>query len=259
MWSVVKAKLALLLQTKVGATVLATVLVAGGGSAAAMAATHGNLGQIGSGIVSAVSGHGSSNDNNADHMSLEGTVTNFAAPTTSGNGSLTVKPDKGDAVDFVVTSDTRVNGYHGGQPSGAQQSGAQHSEGTPGANAHTEGTPDASHPSSDSHPSGDSQAASFSDLASAQTNGYRVQVQANKDSKGNWVAWKVTIEGPGSDQAGQSGDNQSTDQNEQETPGTSGDSSHSGDSGGSHSGDSGGSHEPTPSASPEATSTGHGG
>jgi Domain of unknown function (DUF5666) len=214
MMSVLKSKLALLIHTKVGATILAATLVAGGGSAVAAVATHGGMSNISSTIASVTGGShdttsGTHTDNPADHESMEGALTAYTAPSGSTAGSITVQPDTGSAATFVVNASTRVNGYHaesqngGGQNSAAQQSagsqnGYEPSEGTPGTGYHSEGTPSAGHQSDDGA------VGSLSDLQTAVTLKYRVQVQANK-SGDTWVASKVTVEGPGTDKSGQSG------------------------------------------------------
>jgi hypothetical protein len=209
MLSIVKAKLALLVHTKVAAAVVGAVLVAGGGTAVAAVATHGHLDQVGSGLAAQVTGkHGtpSAGDNgkSGDHQSAEGTLTAYTAPSGATPGSITVQPSQGSAVSFQVTSDTKVNGEH----TGGQQSGGQHTASTPGSGQHSEGTPSTSKQSSDE------QAGSLSDLAAAI--GHKVQVQANK-SGSNWVAWKVTIQGAQGDQTdGQDGNNQG----EQDVSGT---------------------------------------
>lgn len=190
MLSVVKAKLALLIQTKVAAAVVGAVLVAGGGTAVAAVATHGHLNQIGSGIASVVSGnHGKSSTtdhgNAGDHQSAEGTLTAYTAPSGSTAGSITVQPGQGSALTFAVNSDTKVNGYRGGAQSAGQQSGGQRPTGTPGAGQKGDG--------------GQAGALTLDDLTAAI--GHKVQVQATK-SGDTWVAWKVTIEGAMGSQTG---------------------------------------------------------
>jgi hypothetical protein len=196
MLSALRAKVALLIHTKVGASIVAAVLVAGGGSAVALAATHGNLGQIGS-ALSSVTGHTDNDkrgDQDATHASAEGMLTAYTAPAGAAVGSITVKPEKGGALTFVITSTTKVNGYH---TSGT--SDGEHGVATPSNGQHNNGTPT-------TRTGVDSQTLSLSELAAA-VNKDRVQVQANK-SGSSWVAWKVTIEGLGNDQDGQTGDSQ---------------------------------------------------
>jgi hypothetical protein len=209
MLSPLKAKLALLIHTKVGAAVVAAVLVAGGGSAAALAATHGNLDNIGSALSAATGGDhdtaGAKHDDSADHSSVEGMLTAYSAPHGTANGSISVKPDKGNALTFVVMGTTKVNGYHGGSDGGEHSTptpgSGQHDSDTSGtsqdvATFHAEGTPGTA-------PDADAPSGSLGDLVAA-VNHDRVQVQASKNGD-SWVAAKVTIEGPGGDQDGQTG------------------------------------------------------
>jgi hypothetical protein len=253
MLNAVKAKLAFLIHTKVGATVVAAVLVAGGGSTVAMAATHGNLNPIGAALVSATGGNhestsGHESDSSTTHESTEGTLTAYTAPNGSTPGSITVQPDKGSAVSFVVTSNTKVNGYHTEGPENEATEGPEN-EGTPSASQHSESTPSASHESegtpstsqhsestpSTSHESSSDSTGTLSDLAAAK--GHKVQVQADK-SGSSWVASKVTIEAAQGGADNESGDGSGTGGHES-TP-----TARPTESGG---------HESTPTAKPTAT------
>jgi hypothetical protein len=233
MLNAVKAKLAFLIHTKVGATVVAAVLVAGGGSTVAMAATHGNLNPIGAALVSATGGNhestsGHESDSSTTHESTEGTLTAYTAPNGSTPGSITVQPDKGSAVSFVVTSNTKVNGYHTEGPENEATEGPEN-EGTPSASQHSESTPSTSHESSSDS------TGTLSDLAAAK--GHKVQVQADK-SGSSWVASKVTIEAAQGGADNESGDGSGTGGHES-TP-----TARPTESGG---------HESTPTAKPTAT------
>lgn len=199
MLTAMKAKLALLVHTKVGATVLAAVLVAGGGSAVALAATHGNLGSMFSSSPSAThtTTTGKDNDSATNHESMEGTLKSYTAPSGTTAGSITVQPSTGSAVNFQVTKDTAVNGTVNGYH---EQNTETETGGGRTIGQHTEGTPSAR---SDN---GEDQPGSLSNLAAAI--GHKVQVQANK-SGSNWVAGKVTIESAPGDQGDGQGDNQS--------------------------------------------------
>jgi hypothetical protein len=156
-----RAKLAAVIQTKVAVALVGAAVVATGGTAAAMVATHGDLSQIGS-AASQTAG----NDHGAAHqaspaaghsgqcaVSAEGTLVTVSL--SGGSGSITVKEADGTSTTFHVDKNTRVNGAH---------------------------------------------ATTLADLARAQGAGDKVQVQANKPSgcSGTALAWKVTVEGAGS-------------------------------------------------------------
>ena len=168
MLNLLKAKLAAVIQTKVGVAVLAAVLVAGGGGAVAMAATHGNLGGVGSSLAgaSATPGHGESRESNegdtgnANRLSVEGALKAYAAAAGSAPASISVTDQHATAYSIVVNANTKVNGTH---------------------------------------------ASSLNDLKNAV--GHKVQVQATKQS-GKWVASKVTVEEASDGQGDGQGDGQ---------------------------------------------------
>ena len=100
------AKAAAFVHTKAALALLGATLVAGGGTAVAVAATHGNLGAG----LAPTGQHGSATK--TDHASAEGTLTAYTAPSGATPGSITVKLAGGTTVTFAVNSDTRVNGGH---------------------------------------------------------------------------------------------------------------------------------------------------
>lgn len=111
------AKLAALAQTKVAVAVLGAVVVAGGGSAVAMAATHGQLTQLGgalAGATHATGTHGTGQEagqGDQTHVSAEGVLKSCTPATTCGTSIVVLKAD-GTTVAFSVNSSTRVNGAH---------------------------------------------------------------------------------------------------------------------------------------------------
>ena len=106
-------KLTAFVHTKAALALLGAALLAGGGAAVAMAATHGNPGQLLSSFAPAThTPHGTPQDDQGDHASAEGTLTNYTAPSGSTPGTIIVKQADGTSVTFAVTSDTRVNGTH---------------------------------------------------------------------------------------------------------------------------------------------------
>jgi hypothetical protein len=168
MLTLLKAKLATLIQTKVGVAVLAAVLVAGGGGAVAMASTHGNLGAVGSSLAhtTATPGHGDSTETsdgdtgNANRLSVEGTLKAYTAAAGSTPASISVTDQHATSYSIVVNANTKVNGVH---------------------------------------------ASSLNDLKNAV--GHKVQVQATKQS-GKWVASKVTVEEASDSQGDDQGEGQ---------------------------------------------------
>lgn len=110
---VMLAKAAVFIRTKSVLAVLGAVLVAGGGSAVALAATHGNPGQLLSGFAAPThTAHDTPQDDQGDHASAEGTLTTYVAPSGGSLGSVTIKQADGTSVTFTVNDDTRVNGTH---------------------------------------------------------------------------------------------------------------------------------------------------
>lgn len=110
------AKMAAIIRTKAAVALVAAVLVVGGGSAVALAATHGNPGQLLSGFAAPThDAHGTpqgDQGDQGDHASAEGTLTKYVAPSGGALGSVTVKKADGTSATFAVNSDTRVNGTH---------------------------------------------------------------------------------------------------------------------------------------------------
>jgi Domain of unknown function (DUF5666) len=173
MRSALVAKLATLVQTKIGVAVLGTLLIGGGaaatvaanptlpsrltssleGSAATAAATHTEHDQNASGEQKDAKGQ------DQNHVAVEGTLVSYAA----GAGTIKVLAEN-KTWTFTVNTDTRVNGTHSDK---------------------------------------------LADLATAA--GHGVQVQATKQTNGTYLASKVTVQAAddssqsGSDDHGQSG------------------------------------------------------
>ena len=190
------SKVLALVQTKVGAAALGAVLVAGGGTAVALTVTHGNISGLGANTASTETNQNEGNDGSKLH--LEGVLLSY----TAGNpGSISVQKEDKSSVDIIVNSDTRINGEDNSQHASGtpEANGDQHSSGTPEANGdqHSSGTPEASSDRAQSTKT----PFSLSDLSKYV--GHKVQVQADKDKDGKWVASKVTIEGSESDSGDQ--------------------------------------------------------
>lgn len=98
------------IHTKTALAVLGAMLVAGGGSAVALAATHGNPGQLLSSLGAPT--HTANGTPQGDETHAEGTLTNYAAPSGTTLGTVTVQQTGGTSVSFAVNSETRVNGTH---------------------------------------------------------------------------------------------------------------------------------------------------
>lgn len=137
------AKAAAFIHTKTALALVGAVLLAGGGTTVALAATHGNPGQLLSGFAAPThSTHGNSQDGQGSqgtHVSAEGTLTTYDAPSSGTAGLVTVQQNDGTSVAFAVNSDTRVNGAHantladlpGVVGSQVQVQGEQQSSGNP--------------------------------------------------------------------------------------------------------------------------------
>lgn len=112
---VLLAKVAALVHTKVALVVLGAMVVAGGGTAAAVAATHGQLPRLWVGAASATQGtQGTEGADGADpsqsnltHTSAEGILKSYIAGL-----SITVQLHDGTLVTFAVNASTEVNGAH---------------------------------------------------------------------------------------------------------------------------------------------------
>lgn len=208
------SKLLAVAQTKVGAALVAAALVAGGGTAVAVTATHGNLPLLGSHI----SGNGSSSDHSgtpegesgdkSHHLSVEGILKSYTAPS-------------GDCSSASASASSVTPGSASVLPEDASSSSEDQSHSsTPEAEGtHTSSQPAASQSpvsieiTCDTKVNGD-HASSLADLAGAV--GHKVQVQASQQN-GAWVASKVTVESASSDSSGDSHEGQEP----TETPGSS--------------------------------------
>jgi hypothetical protein len=170
------SKLLTLVKSKVAAAALGVLLVGGSGGAVAMAATQGNLNglqlQMGASSSKSQAGHHSGDHSGAKNRGhAEGMLT---ACDASAN-TITVTDAQGAATTFTVNSGTTFNGYIHGNDRGDSTS--------------------ASNPTF-----------TLTDLCKL-VNKVRVQVQATASTSGGkttYTATKVTVQGPGTENAGDS-------------------------------------------------------
>lgn len=215
--------------SKVALAVLGAVLVGGGGSAVAVAATTGHLSTLGVNVASEHSNSPSS-DSHAHTIGVEGLLTACSALTPPA--TITVN-DGHKSWTFVVSATTKINGdtnadtsHNGGNSTGAGASsakgdnsthaggastgsastgaGASSAKGDNSAHAgdnsaHTGGA--SSNAGDNSANAGDNSAhaaPTLADVCASANIGVRdVQVQATKNGS-TYDAWKVTLQGPGS-------------------------------------------------------------
>lgn len=208
------AKIATLAKSKAAIAVLGVVLVGGGSSAVAVAATTGHLSTLGVDLNSA--GKSSSADSHAHTVGVEGLL--VACNTTTTPNTISVKDKDGKSWTFVVSSTTKFNGAvhtEGSGSTGANAGGASTAKGDNSANA---GGASTNHT-----------AATLADIcATANLNTRDVQVQATPNGSA-YDAWKVTLQGQGSANGGSSTDSnggdssvQGTDTKDSTTPTTTG-------------------------------------
>jgi hypothetical protein len=190
------SKLLAVAQTKVGAALVAAVLVAGGGTAVAVTATNGALPNLGahlSGDATHAGDNGTPDGKSKDgnHLSIEGTLQSYTAPsaacgTSSASsatpGSISVMP-QGDSSDSQ----------------GDSKDSTPEAEGTHTSSHTTSASAVSVSVTCDTRVNGE-HASSLADLANAV--GHKVQVQATKQGDA-WVATKVTVEGNGDSHEGQ--------------------------------------------------------
>lgn len=208
------SKVLAVVQSKAALAVLGVVLVGGGSTAAAYAATGHQLPLIGNQAAATEKPEAThdASGNHAHTVSIEGVLKGY----DSGAGTITV------SANAMHSDDSK--------PEATEHPDATaHPDATekPEATAHPEATekPDASKTTTATTVTVTVNAKTtingenVSALADLGKNiGHRVQVQADKQSDGSLVAWKVTVQGAdGQDGSGQSGSGQS------------GDDSHSGD------------------------------
>ncbi len=131
MFSLLKNRLVTGLQTKVGIAIIGALVVGGGGTALAMTATHGNLGQLGAALTAPGSSHdassntpcgaatepsGQSGDQDSDHdqcgqgeqheTELEGMV----GSVDTGSSSFTVNVAEHGSITVTVDGNTKYGG-----------------------------------------------------------------------------------------------------------------------------------------------------
>ncbi len=204
-------KLALLIQSKTALAVLGVVLVGGSGGAVAAAAATGHLTAHGVNL-NTESASTKTPDSHAHTVGVEGLLT--ACSTTAK--TLTVKDSAGKSWTFVVSATTKITGdTHVASTGASGTPGAGNSQagGNSGGNSSAKGDNSAHAGDNSSHAGGNSaggdnsahSAPTLADVCTATNIGSRhVQVQATPDGA-TYDAWKVTLQGPGSANAGAAG------------------------------------------------------
>lgn len=222
------AKIATLAKSKAAIAVLGVVLVGGGSSAVAVAATTGHLSTLGVDLNSA--GKSSSADSHAHTVGVEGLL--VACNTTTTPNTISVKDKDGKSWTFVVSSTTKFNGAvhtEGSGSTGANAGGASTAKGDNSAKAGGASTAKGSNSANAGGASTNHTAATLADIcATANLNTRDVQVQATPNGSA-YDAWKVTLQGQGSANGGSSTDSnggdssvQGTDTKDSTTPTTTG-------------------------------------
>lgn len=216
-------KLAMLIQSKTALAVLGVVLVGGSGGAVAAAAATGHLTTRGVNLNSETAST-KTPDSHAHTVGVEGLLVGCGANT------LTVKDSAGKSWTFVVSATTKINGdthvarsgasstpgagnSHAGGNSGVTGAGASSAKGNNSAHAGANSAKgdNSSHAGGASANGANSahSAPTLADVCTETNIGSRnVQVQATPDGA-NYDAWKVTLQGPGSANAGAAGDDSS--------------------------------------------------
>ncbi len=167
------SKLATLVKSKAAAAVLGVLLVGGGGSAVALAASQGHLNGVGLQMAASqkqASGKAGDNSGSTSRAHAEGMLTACSAT------SIQVKDEHQGTVTFTVNKDTRFNGHiHGNDSNGATSA---------------------------------SKPAFTIDSLCKLVNKVKVQVRgtaATSGGKTTKTATKVTVQGPGTANAGSEG------------------------------------------------------
>ena len=193
------SKILAVTHSKVALAVLGVVLVGGGGSAVAVAATTGHLSTLGVNLASE-----NSNANSSSHahtIGVEGLLT--ACSTSTPPATISVTDSAGKSWTFVVSATTKINGdTHTDASQGSSATGAGASSAKGDNSTHADGASSCASSSSgdNSANAGDNSAhtaATLADVCASANIGTRhVQVQATQDGA-NYDAWKVTLQGSG--------------------------------------------------------------
>lgn len=198
MLSLLKTKLALLIQTKAGLALVGAVLVAGGGTAVVVTAGHNGLGPLGS-TLSGPSASSTENDQgdtgDKNHVSAEGILTVYT--TTSTGATISVQTKDNGTLTFAVDAHTRINGEHNGEHN---QANGQKDQSDKTGQAESTTQSEATDP-----PESNGRALTLADLAKAVK--HKVQVQGVRQQDNSLLATKVTIQGADS-QTQNEGDNE---------------------------------------------------
>ena len=191
------SKILAVTHSKVALAVLGVVLVGGGGSAVAVAATTGHLSTLGVNLASE-----NSNANSSSHahtIGVEGLLT--ACSTSTPPATISVTDSAGKSWTFVVSATTKINGdTHTDASQGSSATGAGASSAKGDNSTHADGASSGASSSSgdNSANAGDNSAhtaATLADVCASANIGTRhVQVQATQDGA-NYDAWKVTLQG----------------------------------------------------------------
>jgi hypothetical protein len=212
------SKIAALAHSKVALAALGVMLVGGGGSAVAVAATSSHLSTLGVNLSEA---HSSTEtpDSHAHTMGIEGLLT--ACSTTSTPATISVKDSAGKRWTLVVSATTKFNGdTQTASSAGQGASSAKGDNSTSGAGASSAKGDNSTHAGDNSAQNttgagassakGDNSAhatPTLADVCATANIGTRnVQVQATQNGS-SYDAWKVTLKGSGSANSEGSGSN----------------------------------------------------
>lgn len=172
------SKVLSVVQSKAALAVLGVVLVGGGGTAAAYAATGHQLPLVGTQAQATEKPDSANSGNHAHSVSIEGVLKSANGSTITVSSTSGEQPDATDKPDATHAADA---------PEATEKPEATHSaEATKTPTTYTITV------NKDTRVNGD-QASTIADLA--KNIGHRVQVQAEKQSDGSLVAWKVTVGG----------------------------------------------------------------
>lgn len=194
------AKIAAVAQSKVALAVLGVVLVGGGGSAVAVAATTGHLSTLGVNLNSDKSQNAQASetpDSHAHTVGVEGVLVSCSG--TTAPATILVKDGKGKSWTFNVSATTK---YNGDTETASHTAGAQGGSSTEGAGASSAKGDNSTHTGGSStegasSAKGDNSTHAAPTLAQvcALAGSRGVEVQATPNGSA-YDAWKVTVQGP---------------------------------------------------------------
>ena len=199
------SKVLSVVQSKAALAVLGVVLVGGGGTAAAYAATGHQLPLMGTQAQSTEKPDSANNGNHAHSVSIEGVLKSANGSTITVSSTSGEQPDATDKPDATHAAEAteKPEATHAAEatekPEATETSDKSEATKTPTTYTITV--------NKDTRVNGD-QASTLADLA--KNVGHKVEVQAEKQSDGSLVAWKVTVggvEGGDSSHSTSGGDN----------------------------------------------------